>query len=121
MKQKKSKTKIEKKSMIKDKGFKPLTIGKAWVLMVLIILIGISVVVVLNTHNTNPPRVTRECCNEFCGQGSMECHRYTAEYIMCRYPENITTQGVTPVLDFWIYNRTAVCGGDKDGMSTTQI
>jgi len=99
------KKKVEETSFWKDKS--------VWIFF-MCLAVFITIMLVLDPLDAVPPRVSKECCDNWCENGQMVCHRYTKEYVMCKFPEDKATDGVSPVINFWVYNTTKLCYSDME-------
>ena len=108
-------TMVEKVIKKKTREKKPMYKSFEFWAIIYTCLAIIVFLVVLDPTNNIPPRVSKECCDNWCAKGDMVCHRYTSDYIMCRFSEDkVKDDGITPTIDFWVYNQTKVCYGDEE-------
>jgi len=108
---KKKKTNKKKKDEVKENIFSKYPL--VW-MMVVIVVVFIFFMAVLDPIDAVPPRVSKECCDDWCAKGEMECHRYTKEYVMCKFSEDKAKEGISPVIQFWVYNTTELCYSDME-------
>jgi len=83
--------------------------------LVLACIVVLAYFIVLDPVNLIKPRISQECCENFCDKGNLDCHRYNSEYIICK-TRNQDQDGFAVVFDFIITNKTKVC---YDDMSIT--
>lgn len=86
-------------------------------IMLSCVVFGISFLLVLDPTDAVPPRISQECCDNWCAKGEMVCHRYTKEYVMCKFPEDKVNDGASPIIDFWVYDTTKLCYSDMETLT----
>ena len=78
--------------------------------MVIILCVFVIIFLwVLDFGDVRSPRIDRDCCNDVCEQGNLACHRYTRDYIICKVPENASSNGVSQTISLTVFNTSEAC------------
>jgi len=104
---------MKKKKIKKEKKESFFNKNKVEIIGLTILVFAIFFLIVLDPTDEIPPKITKECCDNWCAKGEMVCHRHTKEYVMCKYPEKKAPEGISPVIDFWVYDTEKLCYSDK--------
>lgn len=87
--------------------------------LLIILVLAILYIFVVLPDGEKPVGMSRDCCEQWCEKGNLECHIYTSEQIKCKYPEDEATEGATPVITFHVYDISKTCSEQITGVTET--